>query len=325
MSDPQAVKFTSSGFRHELFGCRKTASWQHASGTKGGQSTVRGNAVCTQEKRYPTTAPMHPRKVSDIINRRDAAVAFAQQTTPLAPWRSRWSQRSTSTTQRIRVGLELVDVIPSRPTPALRDRRAMGPVPIVPFERAPASADRPGSLPSSWSTQGTAYAASPRPQNQLESPTLPPSAFAFGYGDEISPLPPVVTTYIMCVLVKSASIAYVLLSAQRSPVSTSSTQLPAVEESSTKPQRQPRYHVLLWDDDKHTFRYVIRMMRDLFGHSLERMQVLAEEVDTRGSAICLTTTLEHAELKRDQIHAYGRDDGVHDCQGAMSCSIEPER
>jgi ATP-dependent Clp protease adaptor protein ClpS len=40
--------------------------------------------------------------------------------------------------------------------------------------------------------------------------------------------------------------------------------------------------------------------------------------------ICLTTTLEHAELKRDQIHAYGKDVHVKDCAGAMSCSIEPE-
>ncbi len=97
------------------------------------------------------------------------------------------------------------------------------------------------------------------------------------------------------------------------------------EKQASKPKRQPRYHVLLWDDDKHTFAYVIRMLRELFGHTLEHAQVLAEEVDTRGSAICLTTTLEHAELKRDQIHAYGGDDRVQDCKGAMSSSIVPER
>ena len=78
-----------------------------------------------------------------------------------------------------------------------------------------------------------------------------------------------------------------------------------VKESETKtasrPRRQPRYHVRLWDDDKHTFTYVIRMMRELFGYTLEQAQLLAEHVDRSGSAICLTTTREHAELKQDQI------------------------
>ena len=97
----------------------------------------------------------------------------------------------------------------------------------------------------------------------------------------------------------------------------------AVTERSQKPKRQPRYSVRLWDDDKHTFIYVIHMMRELFGHTLERAQSIAEQVDSSGSAICLTTTREHAELKRDQIHAYGKDQLINDCKGSMSCSIEP--
>ena len=49
------------------------------------------------------------------------------------------------------------------------------------------------------------------------------------------------------------------------------------------------------------------MLKDLFGHPIEKGFKLAEEVDRTGRAIVLTTTLEHAELKRDQIHAYGPD------------------
>ncbi|NIL95938.1 MAG: ATP-dependent Clp protease adaptor ClpS [Planctomycetales bacterium] len=85
-------------------------------------------------------------------------------------------------------------------------------------------------------------------------------------------------------------------------------------------RRQPRYHVLLWDDDDHTYDYVIGMLRELFGYQVEEGFQLAEEVDNRGKAIVLTTTREHAELKRDQIHAYG-----HDPCGSMSATIEPER
>ncbi len=92
---------------------------------------------------------------------------------------------------------------------------------------------------------------------------------------------------------------------------------------STKPKRQPRYNVILWDDSEHTFDYVIQMMQQLFGHTLERALQLAKEVDSSGRAICLTTTLEHAELKRDQIHAFGKDPMATKCSGSMSSSIEP--
>jgi ATP-dependent Clp protease adaptor protein ClpS len=33
--------------------------------------------------------------------------------------------------------------------------------------------------------------------------------------------------------------------------------------------------------------------------------------------------MEHAELKRDQIHAYGKDTLLDRCKGSMSASIEP--
>ena len=91
-----------------------------------------------------------------------------------------------------------------------------------------------------------------------------------------------------------------------------------------KPKRQPRYHVVLWNDDDHTYDYVIRMMKALFGHPEAKGTQIADEVDTRGKAICLTTTLELAELKRDQIHAFGRDQLIARCKGSMSASIEPE-
>jgi ATP-dependent Clp protease adaptor protein ClpS len=96
------------------------------------------------------------------------------------------------------------------------------------------------------------------------------------------------------------------------------------KQKPSRPKRQPRYHVILWDDDEHSYDYVIRMMQELFGHSYERGYQLAKEVDTAGRTICLTTTREHAELKRDQIHAYGRDFDISRCKGSMSSSIEPE-
>ena len=90
------------------------------------------------------------------------------------------------------------------------------------------------------------------------------------------------------------------------------------------PKRQPRYHVVLWDDDDHSYEYVVLMMKQVFGHTVERGFLIAKEVDSAGRAICLTTTKEHAELKRDQILAFGRDHLIERCKGSMSASIEPE-
>jgi ATP-dependent Clp protease adaptor protein ClpS len=94
-------------------------------------------------------------------------------------------------------------------------------------------------------------------------------------------------------------------------------------QQNANPRRQPRYNVILWDDNDHTYDYVIRMMQELFGHELERAFQMAKEVDSTGRVICLTTTMEHAELKRDQIHAYGKDAHISRCKGSMSASIEP--
>ena len=96
-------------------------------------------------------------------------------------------------------------------------------------------------------------------------------------------------------------------------------------KSDPKPQRQPRYHVVLWDDNHHSYEYVIVMMHELFGHPLEKGFLIAKEVDSSGRAIVLTTTLEHAELKRDQIHSFGRDRAISACKGSMSATLEADR
>jgi ATP-dependent Clp protease adaptor protein ClpS len=86
--------------------------------------------------------------------------------------------------------------------------------------------------------------------------------------------------------------------------------------------RQPRYNVVLWDSDGHTFEYVEKMLRELFGHEKEQCREIAKTVDAEGKAIVLTTTREHAELKRDQIHAYGKDN-LEGSKGSMWSTIEP--
>jgi ATP-dependent Clp protease adaptor protein ClpS len=95
------------------------------------------------------------------------------------------------------------------------------------------------------------------------------------------------------------------------------------EDEEQKRKRQPPYHVVLLNDDDHTYDYVIRMLGDLFGHPPERAFLMAKEVDTSGRVIVDTTSRERAELKRDQIHAYGPDPYLSRCKGSMSATIEP--
>jgi ATP-dependent Clp protease adaptor protein ClpS len=90
-----------------------------------------------------------------------------------------------------------------------------------------------------------------------------------------------------------------------------------------KVKRQPPYHVILLNDDDHSYEYVIHMLGVLFGHPPEKAFQMAKEVDTSGRVIVDTTTKERAELKRDQIHAFGPDPRILRCAGSMSATIEP--
>ena len=94
-------------------------------------------------------------------------------------------------------------------------------------------------------------------------------------------------------------------------------------EKRVRRKKQPLYNVILLDDDDHTYEYVIGMLRKLFGHTTERAYQLASQVDETGLVVLDTTTLERAEFKRDQIHAFGRDWRITHCQGSMTSLIEP--
>lgn len=94
-------------------------------------------------------------------------------------------------------------------------------------------------------------------------------------------------------------------------------------KTTAKPKPLPLYHIILFDDDDHTYEYVIDMLRKLFALDKEEAYTMACEVDTTGSVILDTTTKERAEFKRDQIHAFGRDWRLTRCEGCMTSVIEP--
>src|SRR5437867_4262508 len=104
--------------------------------------------------------------------------------------------------------------------------------------------------------------------------------------------------------------------------SRSATAYPEVEDE-TSDQLQPLYHVILLNDDDHTYDYVIEMQQEIFGFSESKAYSRAVEVDTMGTTILLTCDLEQAERKRDLIHSYGPDWRLPRSLGSMAAVVEP--
>ncbi|MFO0840290.1 MAG: ATP-dependent Clp protease adaptor ClpS [Phycisphaerae bacterium] len=101
------------------------------------------------------------------------------------------------------------------------------------------------------------------------------------------------------------------------------TESPAELAAPAEPRLAPQWHVVLLDDDEHTYEYVVEMLCKIFNHDRDKAYKMACEVDRTGRAIVDTTALERAELKRDQIHAYGPDQRIARCKGSMRAVLEP--
>ena len=90
-----------------------------------------------------------------------------------------------------------------------------------------------------------------------------------------------------------------------------------------KEELVPLYHVVLLDDDDHTYDYVVDMLQHLFLLSAAQAFRHAVEVDTTGRTVVITCERPQAEFARDQIHAYGADWRLPRSKGSMSALIEP--
>ena len=100
----------------------------------------------------------------------------------------------------------------------------------------------------------------------------------------------------------------------------------APELERTEQERQtPLFHVVLLDDDDHTYDYVVEMLQAVFCHPTHVAFNHAVEVDTTGRTIVMTCERPQAEFGRDQIHAYGADPRMPRSKGSMSAVIEPAR
>jgi ATP-dependent Clp protease adaptor protein ClpS len=97
----------------------------------------------------------------------------------------------------------------------------------------------------------------------------------------------------------------------------------AVQPAPPQTRRAPLWHVVLLDDDDHTYAYVIEMLSRIFGYAEEKSYQLACEVDLTGRVIVATEVFERAEFRQQQIHAFGADWRIEKCRGAMRAVLEP--
>jgi ATP-dependent Clp protease adaptor protein ClpS len=94
-------------------------------------------------------------------------------------------------------------------------------------------------------------------------------------------------------------------------------------DQSAKDDLSKLYHVIILNDNEHTFDYVIEMLQAVFNLPYADAVARTIEADATGSAIVLTTNLEEAEQKRDQVHAYGPDWRMPESRGSVAALVEP--
>jgi ATP-dependent Clp protease adaptor protein ClpS len=88
-------------------------------------------------------------------------------------------------------------------------------------------------------------------------------------------------------------------------------------------RRLPPYNVIILNDEEHSFPYVIELLVKLFRHSVSKAEELTLRIHLTGRAIVYTTHKELAELKRDQVIAYGPDPRMKSSKGPLRCYVEP--
>lgn len=98
-----------------------------------------------------------------------------------------------------------------------------------------------------------------------------------------------------------------------------------VELQQTDSALEPPYHLVLLDDDDHTYQYVIEMLGTVLGYEPEKAYALACLVDAEGRVTVETANHDQVTRHQRQIHSYGPDPRIARCKGSMSATIEEAR
>ena len=97
---------------------------------------------------------------------------------------------------------------------------------------------------------------------------------------------------------------------------------PALKETEQE-EHGHLYHVVLLDDDEHTYDYVVDMLQKLFFMAVETALHHAIEVDSTGRTIVITCEKSGADFGKDQIQAFGADPRMPKSKGSMTAVVIP--
>ena len=90
-------------------------------------------------------------------------------------------------------------------------------------------------------------------------------------------------------------------------------------ETKEKPAVQPRWKVILLNDDVTTFEFVIDLLITLFRKDHTEAVRLTHEVHEQGSAVITITSLERGELYVEQVRSLARPRGY-----PLVATLEPD-
>ena len=95
------------------------------------------------------------------------------------------------------------------------------------------------------------------------------------------------------------------------------------EKEETDVRRFPPYHVILENDDHHSFEFVVEVLRKALGCNEQKAHQFTDHAHRTGRAIIWTGTREVAELKKEQIETFHevRMDGRK--LGPLGVTLEP--
>lgn len=85
----------------------------------------------------------------------------------------------------------------------------------------------------------------------------------------------------------------------------------------------PPYHVIIENDDHHSFEFVIEVLRKALNHSEQQAFRLTQEAHETGRAVVWTGGREVAELKAEQIQSFHETRADGRKLGPLGVSIEP--
>ena len=85
----------------------------------------------------------------------------------------------------------------------------------------------------------------------------------------------------------------------------------------------PPYHVVVLNDEDHTFEYVIEMLIKLFAHSIPRAKELTWEIPLPGSGHRLHDPQRESRAETRPGSGLRCDPRLESVQGSLRCYIEP--